>query len=255
MSQEDLNDMAAAVAAGVLENADHPSPDELLAYQAGDLDDAAAVRLREHLAWCSECASTVLDLASWPDVELEETESHLVRTEAEEAADWQAIRSKIGAKTAPLSPIQRSRFGLVHALAAALLAAVIGLSFQVARLSPPTLPSPQKNVFLVDLEPVGSAATRDTVNGLEIPQGMEALTVLLLQDRVTTFADYRVELREEGGEVLWGENGLVSLPEGGFTLSLPLASLPSAIVEIHLFGIQDGKEELLSTYRTRIQHD
>lgn len=48
----------------------HPAVEELVAYHRRELDPAAAERLREHLADCTECADLVLDLARhdlWPE--------------------------------------------------------------------------------------------------------------------------------------------------------------------------------------------
>lgn len=268
MSPTTLDDAMAALAADTLEDGEHPSPDELLAYQAGELDDALGARLREHLAWCSECARTVVDLAAWPDVELRDPE--LERTATEEADDWQAIRKRLGLakEEAPVpAPVPfvrppsadpapaRRAWGPVHLLAAALLLAVVGLSVQMARLSrrPPT---PQANVFVVDLEPAGDDAvvrTSDAARETKVPAGMGTVVFLLVRDDVRPFDDHAVELRGADGEIFWQTGGLVRAPEGGFSVAVPVAALPSDDVEIRLYGVGAGGErELLATYRTRV---
>lgn len=302
MSQTTLNEAMAALTAGILEDTTledgkHPTVDELLAYQAGELGDAAAHgRLQEHLAWCSACAETVVDLASWPDVELRDPD--LERTVAEEGEDWQAIQRRFGQSDnvhddtasddtasddtasddtasddtasdvpppAPFQPprpavdlpppVPRRSYGPIHLLAAALFLAVVGLSVQVARLSSPpaAMGTPVANLFVVDLEPVGVAATRNDIQGTDVPAGMGTVVFLLVQEDLRPFDDHAVELRGEDGEIFWQAGGLVSPPEGGFSVAVPLADLPSDALEIRLYGVAGGQRELLATYRTRIE--
>ena len=281
MSQTTLEDAMATLTAAALEDGDHPSPEELFAYHAGKLAADAFDRLQEHLAWCSECARTVADLAAWPEVELRD--SDLERTAAEEADDWQAIRRCI-APTAAIRkddtvpapvpfdlpapageppPGPQPAYGPIHLLAAALFLAVVGLSVQLVRLShqPATLATPQANVFVVDLEPAGDAATREVPAGhpnardTNVPAGMGTVVFLLVQDDLRPFSDHAVELRGEDGEVFWQSGGLVRAPEGSFSIAVPLAALTSDAVEIRLYGVESGKRELLATYRTRIERD
>lgn len=272
----------AALSAAALEGREHPSPDMLLAYQAGQLADDDQLRLQEHLAWCSQCARTVVDLASWPDVKL--LDPVLERTVTEEADDWQAIQRHIASDVAcvgdsvaapvPLALPRRAvppprgssqSYGPIHLLAAALLLAVVGLSYQVAKLS--RGPAPQArmaetlwaNLFIIDLEPAGSGSTRNPEAGRSgtsetvVPAGMETVVFLLVQDDLRRFADHAVELSGADGKVFWQTGGLVSLPEGGFSLAVPLAAVPSTEIEIRLYGDNGGKRELLSSYRTRIR--
>ncbi len=276
MSGTTLDDAMASLGAGLLEGSDHPSPEELLAYDASEPADGAGARLKEHLAWCSECAGTVADLASWPEVELRDPD--LERTAAEEAGDWQAIRRRIAPAPAihdpvpspvpfdlPASaveppPAPRPAYGPVHLLAAILLFAVVGLSIQVVRLSR-QLEAPQANVFVADLEPMGGAATRGARDGRPdvgktvVPPGTATIVFLLVQDDLRPFDDHVVELRDESGEVLWHSGGLVRAPEGSFSIAVPLAVLPSAAAVIHLYGVGAEERELLATYRTRIERD
>ncbi len=273
-----LNDAMATLAAGVLEDSEHPPPEELLAYDAGELGADAVARLREHLAWCSECADTVADLASWPEVG--PRAPGLERTAAEEAADWQAVARSIAPASAggdeqmpapipfdlpaPAVEPPPPAWQPVHLLAAVLLFAVVGLSVQVARLSrrPEVFAAPRANVFVADLEPAG-AATRagDPEVETRVPAGMEAVVFLLVQDDLRPFDDHVVELSsegdegDEGDEVFWRSGGLVRAPEGSFSVAVPLAVLPSDAVVIRLYGAGGEQRELVATYRTRIERD
>lgn len=272
MSRTTLKGAMETLVEGTLEDGEHPSPGELLAYQADELATADRTRIQEHLAWCSDCARTVLDLAAWPEVEL--LDPSLERTAAEEAEDWQVIRQRLQERAAreadtesalasperpgmaveaPIAP--QPGYGPIHLLAAGLLFAVIGLSVQLVKLSQPTavVAGPQVNVLVVDLEPLGGPAIRNESSPeTEVPAGMETVVFLLVQEDFRTFDDHAVELCAEDGGVLWQTAGLVSPPEGGFSVSVPLAVLPSDVVEIRLYGVNQEGRELLATYRARI---
>jgi hypothetical protein len=284
VSQTSLDDAMATLSAAVLEESEHPSPDELLAYQAGELSQDDHIRLQGHLAWCSECAGTIVDLASWPKIELRDPA--LARTASEEAEDWKAIQQRLSPTGAcdedpppapipvtapwpgasPLPTVPRS-YGLIHLMAAALLIAVVGLSFQVVRLSHRPVSSrtvaaetPQANVFVVDLEPVGTAggtrtsqAGRPNAPETSVPTGVGMVVFLLVQEDLRQFSGYAVELRGADGGIFWHSEGLVSLPEGGFSIAVPLAAIPSNEIEIRLYGIDREERELLSTYQTSIR--
>ncbi len=264
-SRQTLQEAMATLTAVALDGQDHPTPEELLAYHAGELSEEAHEHVRTHVAWCRDCARTVLDLASWPEVELRE--ASLERTADEEAADWQAIRRRLADRDeapgpAPKPPVRerpraRRRFyEPVHLLAAALLVAVVGLSFQLTRLTRQVaeLTGPRANVFVTDLESVTAAARRegDQLRTTRVPDGMEIVVFLLVEDDGRPFDDHAVEIRDAAGRVFWRYRGLRSPPEGGFSVSVPVDVLPSDEIEIRLYGLADGDQELVATYRTRI---
>ena len=266
MTQSNLNDATVALADAMVGSGPHPSPDDLMAFEEGRLSDAQADGIREHLSWCVECAETVLDLTSWP--EMEEVPPKLTRSVAEEDEDWRAIVSQLP-KTLPSSeadadldelvpipppsPVDSGvgRWGVMHYLVAALSLAVIVLSFQVFRLSSP---SPQTNVYVVDLEPVGVSVSRSGAEAaIALPDGMEWVVLLLVQEQLEEFESHTVELRGSRGALIWQTTGVVPAPEGGYSVAIPVDSLPDEPFDILVFGVEDGKRQPLEQYRTRIR--
>ncbi|MEM7584679.1 MAG: hypothetical protein AAF560_14915 [Acidobacteriota bacterium] len=282
-----LEDAMDALSEAYGEDAEPPSLEDLIAYRDGKLtSESEREKLREHLAWSPESSRILLeDLANWPEVEL--NDPSLARTEAETAEDWQAIQQRLGlgdvaapksreqalpfrpqtaeepssdrAPAVPPAPPPQ-RYGAVHFLAAALLLAVIGLSLQLARLgNGPAEPRADvfANVFVVDLAPAGGATTRDRTAGpqaTQVPPGMETVVFLLIQEDLRPFDDHAVELRDPDGEIVWQSTGLVSPPEGGFSVAVPVSVVPEGTFEMHLFGIQGGERERLAVYRTRVEY-
>src|SRR5262245_28264943 len=85
------------------ESAAHPSPDELIAYSERELGEPEERRIQGHLSVCADCARTVLDLETFPAVELRDAELRLSGEEDE--ADWQALRQRLAPDAiARLSP-------------------------------------------------------------------------------------------------------------------------------------------------------
>jgi hypothetical protein len=244
-----------------IDDSQHPSADELFAYHIGDLSEEDGRQIRTHITWCPECSRTVLDLASWPEVELHDPS--MERTEDEEASDWQAIRSRRIAdpppQPVPQSSLRQSSFSLVHLAAAALLIATIGLSLQVTLLTGrlAEVTGLTANVFVTDVEPVDAASTRggEEVQRIRVPANMEAVVLLLVQNDFRPFDRYSAEVHDGEGRISWKAERLASPPEGGFSIEIPLDAVASNEVKIRLFGNTGQQREHLSTYRVYIELD
>lgn len=82
---------------------DHPEPEVLLAYQAEELRDADAARVREHVAACPTCRQCVDDFAAIPELESEDA----ARSEADLDADWRDLMGRLRRTGAdvPVEPV------------------------------------------------------------------------------------------------------------------------------------------------------
>lgn len=113
---------------------DHPEPEALLAYQAGELAPAEAERLRAHVAACTTCRQCVDDFAALPDLEAEDSP----RNETDLATDWADLLDRLrrdeagaGTPTAPprVVPMRRPPAVLAWLPLAASLLLATGLGF------------------------------------------------------------------------------------------------------------------------------
>ncbi|MCP4658086.1 MAG: hypothetical protein GY856_21970 [bacterium] len=159
------------------------------------------------------------------------------------------IRSTPGRLLSFLRSLPRRSLSVGHLVVAPLLLVVIGLFFQVAHLKQQLeeVLGPRPNLFVMNLEPVDGAATRDAeeFTATTVPAGMENVVFLLVQEDFSPVDDHAVEIRDAVGQVFWQHRGMRSLPEGGFSLEVPLDSLASNLVEIRLYGL-DGQDRKLS---------
>ena len=138
----------------------HPKPEMLAAYHAGELTEPEERRLQDHLVGCPECAALLLDLDGLADPGFGAGSL----APADQEALWKSLQAEIGKEepvvpaslTAPVVPLRRRSTSprWLPALAAALLAATIGLSVWVASLrrTVAELSLPQANAPVLDLD-------------------------------------------------------------------------------------------------------
>ncbi|HSS52886.1 MAG TPA: zf-HC2 domain-containing protein, partial [Thermoanaerobaculia bacterium] len=140
----------------------HPAPEQIVAYHERRLSPEEMETFRTHLAACPDCTSELLGLADLLDGDAADGEPASELPRAEMDAAWQRQRVRLFPLAPATSPDRRRRLdaplrrawatAASLGLAAALLAAVVGLQWQtIARLR-----RPQVNPPLVNLVPMGS---------------------------------------------------------------------------------------------------
>jgi hypothetical protein len=238
---------------------DHPSPEELAAYQANELSPERDDAIQEHLAGCSLCTQALLDLHRFLDPPEEDRPREGV-ADLETAVAWRKLRGKIEAEKrgAPRerisepSPRRRSQGAprTAYALAAVFAMATLGLSLYVVSL--------KQELRLSGLSPrllfLSSATTRaGEPKAVELPQRRDELVavVLILPPGVSN-REYRVEVHRQQGGKVFEKGGLEAQPDGVVFL-LPSSSLDSGPYEIKLEGLSPGKVDLIGQYEVEIR--
>jgi hypothetical protein len=256
-SQEELRAALEGFLAARRDLDPHPSPDELLAYDAGKLPAAEETRIQSHLALCSHCLELLLDFGS---LSARESRGEHSITAGEQAAAWQSLQTRLAALAEETAPRRRPRLRLAsprpaYALAAALLIGVVGLSFRVWHLERglADLSQPQVNAPVVDLLPAsplrGEPGERAVV---ELAPASRFFALILSPKGAPDDAGYRVEIRDAGGRSVWSEDGLEKNPHGSFTLILPRGFLRPGEYRLRLYGLEAGREQLIEEFPLRI---
>lgn len=234
----------------------HPDADAWIAYHEGELEAAEEERLRGHLVKCPACVSTLLDLDAFAGGgdpgEL---------SELERAAAWRAMRSALERQEAPTRApgLAGGRFAVPWALAASLVAGVLGLALWDAhrtagelRGTVTALTEPQINVPILDLFPDTATRSGGEAQLPAVPPA-EFFTLLLALEEPREFPDYEVEILDAGGDVVWSKRGLEMSDFGNFKLGLSGRFLASGEHQIRLYGVEAGSRELLQDYAFRIE--
>lgn len=216
--------------------ATHPSLDELVAFQVGELEPGERERLLDHLAACSSCSLAVRETARHRAPEREGEPEAL--PEAEIDAAWRVTRERTVAR--PTAGVERfppprpaTRPPRWLPLAATFLVAM-GLGFL---LGDRQASSPLVNPALVELLPASDGGTRGGEAPAVDPPQADGLHVLLA-GRQTGGAGgswtYRAVVRDARGRTVARVDGL--RPDAAGRLSFVLRERPapgSYVVELH----------------------
>jgi hypothetical protein len=228
------------------EPAGHPSDEQWIAYQRGELSAADEARLAEHLVRCRDC----FDLAQAADALFGAGSE--VRNEREESAElasaavWRLLRPELA--EAPKSPARRDRRSAFRrrfpaALAAALCLAVLGLTaWNLAQRSAlSALRAPKPNALIVDL-PDGERATDET----KLTAGSGPWTLVF--HRTDELPAYRLAIRDAGtGSEIYS---YLLRPNADLALTLQFPEgLPPGRYRLELSG---GPGTVLSTRSLRV---
>jgi hypothetical protein len=234
----------------------HLEPDEIAAYRAGELPSDEEERVREHLVLCRDCAELLLDLEALGDPDFGAGEPW---SAADAATVWEGVEA--GMKQAERATVVPFRRGApmarpprwLHALAACLLLAVVGLSAWVVTLRG-ELSRMQPNAPVLDLYPEGSlrrgAASVEGVAGTEVPADAQLFTLHLLNPAPqAAHESYEVEILGAGDDPVWRDRSFRPNSTGSFTLALSRRALGTGDYRIRLYGLgAAGTRELIGEY-------
>ena len=225
------------------EPADHPSSDQWLAYQRGELPAEEEARLQEHLARCRDCFDLAAGAAAFaqPDEDGEEVET---------AAVWRLVRPQLDLPS-PSQKVQSIRrpsrgFRLPLPLAASFFVALVGLTVWNLQLRSDlrTLRAPQPNVSTFEIAPV----ERDSAGReLAMPAGPRMLVLHPAED----LPAYRLAIRDAttGRELLSHE--LRPNQDLALTLYLPEGLPPGR----YRLEVSDGAGKVVETRILRVTGD
>jgi hypothetical protein len=257
---------------------DHPTPETLVAYRAGELPAEDQEALRDHLALCPDCAEMLLDLATFEQFTPPEESAGL--TDGDVGAAWQRMQQRLApaVETAdrvetpaapvvaqekepaplPFAPrasehepvVLRRKLRTAYAMAATLAVGVVGLSMwggvlqgRIRDLSKPRVNLGLIYAFSEDDKERGVAGGGTLV-------GKTPVLVLEPTD-LPPADDYGVEVRNPAGALILKTSGLVP-SQGSFFMELPGAQLPPGSYHVELFGVTGSRWQKLETLSFQI---
>ncbi len=227
---------------------EHPASEKLSAYQARELPPEEADAVLEHLAHCSYCTGRLLDLERLLEPEEEDRPREGVADLRAEAV-WRRVRAKMGWGDAiEVSRLRRS-LRVFQAVAAVLLAGVVGLSFYSLHV--------RQKARRFDPNPVSASVpsnlgTRSGVEPtmIELPRGTETRVLLTLEGSADEYPEFRADIRRRGGRSFSSVQGLV-LQDGVFQLTMDSEGLEPGIYDVEVYGL--GKEPPVQVGQYTIQ--
>ena len=222
----------------------HLPLEELAAYHAGGLSEAAEARVQDHLLGCAECTRRLLDL----DALRQGVNPADEAPDAEKEAFWQILRPRLS------SARSSRRLQISHLLAATLAAAVVGLTIQnaslrqtVGELSQPDLGAPVRDLSAT------AARGADAPAVVSLAPDDRFFTLVLSSANQRDFPDHEVVLEKAGGPEIWRGRGLRKNRYGTFSLILARRLTGTGDYLLRVFGIAGGQKELVGEYHFRIE--
>ena len=223
------------------EPADHPSADQWLAYQRGELPAEEEARLQEHLVRCRDCFDLAAGAAAFaqPDEESQEVET---------AAQWRLLRPQLDPPTPKVQSIRRPSRGdrLPMRLAASFFVALVGMTVWNLQLRSGlnTLRAPQPNVATFEIVP----AERDTAGPeLSMPAGPRMLVLHPAEDLPV----YQLAIRDAATGRELSSHELRPDQDLALTLYLPEGLPPGR----YRLEVSDGAGKVLETHLLRVTGD
>jgi hypothetical protein len=232
---------------------DHPSPDQWIAYQRGELPSDEEARLQEHLARCRDCFDLAEGAAAFaqPDEEDQEVET---------AALWRLLRPQLDpALPSPSENVREIsagprgrpswRFRLPSTLAAVFFVALVGLSawslHQQSLLEEQGAPKP--NAPIVDFSAGERPATPTSSE-----KTLSASTGMLVFHPSDELPVYRLALRDAATGRELGSYELRPDEDLALTLQLPAGLQPGHYRLEISDGAGGGKGKVLETHLLRV---
>ena len=240
---------------------DPPSPEELVAYSQGDLSPAEEERIRQKLAYYPDLAAALTD-----DNDAFADDTPLL-TKAELAADWNAIRKRVGpAIEDPVTTIPaylaKRRTGMWQWATAAsflIIALTGGLylrSTSTIRALREELRRPRGNVeriVLVDETERGTA--HSAIQSITLHAPTEYVVIALTLEDESQVGPFRAEMRNletEPPQVIW--TGSVRRgSDGTFMIEMPRGFLGDRRHRIQLFVEDESRP--IATYAFALSSD
>lgn len=258
------------------EGSAHAPTVRLVAYRRGELPEAEASALAEHLSICPACASELLEIAElFGDAEEDAEEE----AEADERL-WRRIEAEIRPtvpEVAPQNqpaivlPLAQSRMAIpprrprrsifrslpaAYALAAGFAALSLGL-FLFGRIHGQSA-APRLNEGLYDLSDRGTergVLAVERVKSIRFAEGaVSAILILNPTQTVAPSGVFGVRFRRADGGVAWqADRGLVPQRLGSFQIGISRDSFPPGRYTVELFESRDGGELPLGTFLVSIE--
>jgi hypothetical protein len=236
----------------------HPLPEDLVAYGAGELQQAAADAILEHLAVCRPCARLSLGIPSFLDRSASETEQAAFDPATDDS--WQKLQTRLrGAPAAPREaavtappirlPRTRQPERAMLVLAACLAACLIGFPTWIAThrrspAPPPIVPVNPPERTLGEALPPGAPPT-------VVQLRAEATALVLYLPAPQAYPRCRVEILDHDGRTSFPA-AAAPISSQAILVLLAHEQLPPGEYRLRVFGIESHRRQPLGDYPLRI---
>lgn len=116
--------------------------------------------------------------------------------------------------------------------------------------------APDVNVPIIDLNPhdAGRGEQNQPAAEIQIPAGADLFTLILNLNGEDSSRDYSLEVTDRNNRTIWSNRDLRKSPYNNFTVALRRSSFPAGEYRLKIYGLRDGRRELVEQYAIRLTY-
>jgi hypothetical protein len=116
--------------------------------------------------------------------------------------------------------------------------------------------APAVNVPIIDLNPqdVGRGVQNQKAATIQLPQNTELFTLILNLPGEDSSSAYSLEVADRNNRTIWTGRDLRKSPYNNFTVAMHRRSFPAGEYHLKIYGLRDGRRELIQEYAIRLTH-
>ena len=115
---------------------------------------------------------------------------------------------------------------------------------------------PDVNVPIIDLNPqdAGRGAQNSTAATVHLPPDTDLFTLVLNLSGEDSNRDYSLEVTDRNNRTIWVARDLRKSPYNNFTVAMRQRSFPAGEYRLKIYGLRDGRRELIEEYAIRLTY-
>ena len=116
--------------------------------------------------------------------------------------------------------------------------------------------APDVNVPIVDLNPhdAGRGEQNQSAAAIQLPADTDLFTLILNLGSDDPSRDYSLEVTDQNNRTIWSNRNLRKSPYNNFSVALRRSSFPAGEYRLKIYGVRDGRRELIEQYAIRLTY-
>jgi hypothetical protein len=116
--------------------------------------------------------------------------------------------------------------------------------------------APDVNVPIIDLNPhdAGRGEQNQPAAEIQLPADADLFTLILNLGGDDSSRDYSLEVTDRNNRTIWSNQNLRKSPYNNFTVALRRSAFPAGEYRLKIYGLRDGRRELVEQYAIRLTY-
>ncbi|HEX6046409.1 MAG TPA: zf-HC2 domain-containing protein [Pyrinomonadaceae bacterium] len=116
--------------------------------------------------------------------------------------------------------------------------------------------APDVNVPIIDLNPhdAGRGEQKQTAAAIQLPADTDLFTLILNLGSEDSSRDYSLEVTDQNSRTIWSNRNLRKSAYNNFTVALRRSSFPAGEYRLRIYGVRNGRRQLIEQYAIRLTY-